>query len=161
MAPSTPMTPAVYVMEDSECAANDGGNVGNAGNADHGNHTISFHPQESSPSALPVNTLQQPYPQFGSVSDLNPLTMLNHPAVDYMGYPGLHYIPTHSFPQHKDPEGSFMMSGLAPLIEDGSWAGNNNPCDVYARQPSPSYFLEDYLQPLATTDIPSHVTLLR
>lgn len=136
MGPSTPITPAVYGVDDSKRAPDDT------------NHTIYYFPQESSPPVFPASSVPVPYPQnaaFGSFSD--PLAMLDQPG-DYMGYPNVHYIPSsHPFPhQHKDPnpvEASFAMSELPPPLVDGSWVSH------YGQPPHSQsrYFQEDCMQP--------------
>ena len=143
MGPSTPITPAVYGVDDSRRNPNDT------------SHTIYYFPQESSPPVFPAstsNSMPVSYPPsapFGSFTE--PLAMLDQPG-DYMGYPNVHYIPSsqsHPFPHpHKDPnpmEASFSMSELPPPLVDGAWVSHYG--QPPSRQHAPSYFQEDCMQP--------------
>lgn len=139
MGPSTPITPAVYGVDDAKRAPSDT------------NHTIYYFPQEFSPPVLPASSVPVSYPpnaSFGSFA--GPLAMLDHPG-DYLGYPNVHYTPSsHSFPhQHKDPtpvEAPFVMSELSPPLVDGAWISPYGQ-PSHSREHAPSYFQEHCMQP--------------
>ncbi|KAL2813031.1 hypothetical protein BDW59DRAFT_35310 [Aspergillus cavernicola] len=131
----TPITPAFYGMEDSKHAPSDPG------------HSLYFCPPEfTTPAPYP-----QPQAQFGSFSNPNPNTI----STDYMGYPGVHYISAHSYPQpSKDHpgDGPFVMPDLPPPLLDRSWAFQcqpPSPTEVYP-PPQSHYLQEDcmVMQPL-------------
>ncbi|KAL4916751.1 hypothetical protein BDW62DRAFT_185532 [Aspergillus aurantiobrunneus] len=111
MAPSTPITPAFYGLDDSKRVPGDAG------------HPIYFYPQESSPSAFPASTGSISYSapaSFNPFSDPS-LAIVEHPPTDLVGYPGVHYLPSQSFSQH-----SKAIPDLPPPLLDGSWV-NSHP----------------------------------
>ncbi|KAL2793031.1 hypothetical protein BJX66DRAFT_306745 [Aspergillus keveii] len=123
MAPSTPITPAFYGMDESKRASDAG-------------HPIYFCPPDM-PSEYPVpNTLQAHYAQhghFGSFSEPSPL--MGEP----LRYQGVPYVPpqTKQQQQHQQhPDGPFLMADLPPPLLDGSqiatWAYD------YHQPPSPT-----------------------
>ncbi|KAL4880328.1 hypothetical protein BJY04DRAFT_219322 [Aspergillus karnatakaensis] len=140
MAPSTPITPAVYGMEESKRASNAG-------------QSIYFFPPDFNAAEYAAS---HPVPvsyssHFGSFSAPSP--MVDH-RPDYMAYSGVHYLPSQSFSdQNKDHSDQFVMSDLPPPLLDGSWEYQPpSPTSVFPQQ---SYFLEEYLQPLAPPIYPA------
>ncbi|KAL2860976.1 Clr5 domain-containing protein [Aspergillus lucknowensis] len=134
MAPSPPITPAFYGMDDSKRGPNDA------------SHTIYF----CTPGVTSVpmtNTVPAPYPPqgpFGScaeLAELSPLSLVDHPG-DYMGYPAPHFLPPHGKQQLMPP----LLDG-AQIVPWPLDYQTPSPTDVYP--PSHSYFQEDYAQPLA------------
>ncbi|KAL4957561.1 hypothetical protein BDW69DRAFT_156101 [Aspergillus filifer] len=144
--PSTPITPAVYGMEDSNKRT-----LSDAG------HTIYFYPQESSPSMYPT-TMPMSYPnaQFGPF--LDPSLAMVDGQTDFGAYQNVHYLPS------GQKTSDFTITDLPPPLLDG-WVGNpyrgqsqsqsqihlhpQSPAEVYSRQQQYFAMHEDNLQPLA------------
>ncbi|KAL4803381.1 hypothetical protein BDV18DRAFT_162945 [Aspergillus unguis] len=137
MAPSTPMTPAVYSVDEQKRPG----------------ETIYFYPQEHSPATTFAPHMPVSYAHF----PFDPSLALGQ---EYMGYNGVHYLPSQS--QHyKD---AYPLPELPPPLIEGpgsssgssqSWSYGQppSPSGVYTRQPSAShghnYFAEDGLHALA------------
>ncbi|KAL3431725.1 hypothetical protein BDV09DRAFT_144127 [Aspergillus tetrazonus] len=116
MAPSTPMTPAVYGMDDSKRPANA--------------QSIYFYPPESSPHAFPATAaVSYPTHAYGPYSDPSPLAVVEHPQLDYMGYHAVHPYLAHQ----KTNQFGVPLSELPPPLLDGSWASHYH--DSHAHQP--------------------------
>ncbi|KAL4994649.1 hypothetical protein BDV10DRAFT_176440, partial [Aspergillus recurvatus] len=137
MAPSTPISLAVYGVDDSKRPSDPA--------------AIYFYPPESSPHAFPTSTsVSYPTPAFAPYSDPSPLAVVEHPHADYMGYHAVHpYLAT----QHKDSQFGVPLSDLPPPLLDGSsWVSHYHHNSHAHQPPSPhSYYPDEAggLQPLA------------
>ncbi|KAL4866965.1 hypothetical protein BDV12DRAFT_198693 [Aspergillus spectabilis] len=152
MAPSTPITPAVYGMEGSKRAPSEAGQTIYFFSPD-------FNAAEHTAEYAATNTVPVSYPQpphFGSFTETSPI-MVDHCQPDYMGYAGVHYLSSQAFSQHSKghSENSFCMPDLPPPILDGSWAYHYQPPSPTTVYPQHSYFQEECLQPLAPPIYPT------
>ncbi|KAL4933204.1 Clr5 domain-containing protein [Aspergillus undulatus] len=143
--PSTPITPAVYGMDDTKRALSDAG------------HTIYFYPQDSSPSIysnVPVSaSFSYPHTSASFGPFLDPtLAAFDHQTSNFDAYQhqNAHYVPSTSQPKTSDF--TIPIADLPPPLLDG-WVNPyqaqyqpQSPAEVYSRQ---QYFHEDSLQPLA------------
>ncbi|KAL4973653.1 hypothetical protein BDW66DRAFT_161900 [Aspergillus desertorum] len=137
MAPSTPITPAGYGLDDSKRPSDAG--------------TIYFYPPESSPHAFSAPTaVSYPTHAFAPYSDASPLAIVDHPHADYMGYHAVHPYLAH---QHKHNQFAVPLSDLPPPLLDGSsWVSHYHHSSHAYQPPSPhSYYPDEAggLQPLA------------
>ncbi|KAL4814492.1 hypothetical protein BDW67DRAFT_177028 [Aspergillus spinulosporus] len=137
MAPSTPMTPAVYGIDDSKQPADA-----------PSTHSIYFYPPESSPHAFPATAaVSYPTHAYSHYSDPSPLAVVEHPPLDYLGYQAIHPYLAHQ----KSSGFGVPLSELPPPLLDASWASHYH--DNHTHQPlSPhSYYAGEAggLQPLA------------
>ncbi|KAL6231437.1 hypothetical protein BDW75DRAFT_233624 [Aspergillus navahoensis] len=138
IAPSTPITPAVYGTDGSKWSSEPS--------------TIYFYPPESSPHAFPASTsVSYPTHAFAPYADPSPLAIVE-PHADYMGYHAVHPYLAH---QHKHRQFGAPLSDLPPTFLDGpSWISHyHDHHNSHAHQPpSPhSYYRDEAggLQPLA------------
>ncbi|KAL5051277.1 hypothetical protein BDW71DRAFT_214231 [Aspergillus fruticulosus] len=137
MAPSTPMSPAVYGMDDSKRPSDAS--------------PIYFYPPESSPHAFPVSrSVSYPTHAFAPYSDPSPLAIVQHAHADYMGYHPVHPYLAH---QHKNSQFGVPLSDLpSPLLDESSWVSHYHHNSHLYQPPSPhSYYPDEAggLQPLA------------
>ncbi|KAL2851889.1 hypothetical protein BJY01DRAFT_107258 [Aspergillus pseudoustus] len=121
VAPSTPITPAFYGMDESKRASDAG-------------HPIYFFPPDMSSEYPAPNTIGAPYAQhghFGSFSEPSPL------MGDSLGYQGVPYVPPHN-KQQQQPDGPFVMADLPPPLLDGPHFHNPWAYGFANQPPSPT-----------------------
>ncbi|KAL2840029.1 hypothetical protein BJX68DRAFT_190776 [Aspergillus pseudodeflectus] len=149
VAPSTPITPVFYGMDESNREPNDA------------SHTTYLRPPEVT-SVPMTNTVPAPYlppghlGSFTKLTEINPLSLVDHPQGDCVGYPATHFIPPdHPFPLHskQHPEGPLVMPETPAAILDGSqvspWLLNYQIPSLADIYPDSHSYFQDYTQPLA------------
>ncbi|KAL4899854.1 hypothetical protein BDW74DRAFT_183343 [Aspergillus multicolor] len=137
LAPSTPISPAVYGMDDAHATMKRTSDA----------NTIYFYPPEStSPHSFPATTVPvtSAYPAhaFAPYSDPSPLGLVpEHPHADYMSstasygiHPYLANQPSHSH-SHKNNQFGVPLSDLPLPLLDGSGSGSSWVNHYHGHQP--------------------------